>query len=163
MNDGEICARHFATRQPIRLRWQDGIITHAESSAKPPPNDLWIAPPMFDLQVNGYGGIDFQRDGLILDDLLSATRQLRAAGCGRILLTLITDEWSKLTSRLRHLRALRSQSAELQSAIAGWHIEGPFLSHEPGFCGAHDPALMLDPSADRIRELRPSPKPIRCC
>ncbi len=154
MNDGEICAWHFATRRPLRLRWRKGIITHIEPTAKPPVEDLWIAPPLFDLQVNGYGGIDFQRDGLTLDDLLSATRQLRVASCGRILLTLITDEWSRLINRLRHLRSLHSQSAELQSAIAGWHIEGPFLSAEPGFCGAHDPALMFDPTAECIRELR---------
>jgi N-acetylglucosamine-6-phosphate deacetylase len=154
MNDGEICARHFATRQPVRLRWQNGIITHAESATTPPAEDLWIAPPLFDLQVNGYGGIDFQRDGLTLDDLLSATRQLRASGGSRILLTLITDEWSRLTNRLRHLQALRSRSAELQSTIVGWHIEGPFLSAEPGFCGAHDPTVMLDPKAEHIRKLR---------
>ncbi len=154
MNDGEICARDFATRQPVRLRWQNGIITHTEPITSLPAQDLWIAPPLFDLQVNGYGGIDFQRDGLTLDDLLSATRQLRTAGCARILVTLITDEWSSLTARLRHLRTLRSQSDELQSAIVGWHIEGPFLSAEPGFCGAHDPTVMLDPTAKHIRELR---------
>lgn len=154
MNDGEICARYFATRQPIRLRWKSGIITHVEPTTNIPVEDLWIAPPLFDLQVNGYGGIDFQRDGLTLDDLLSATRQLRASGGTRILLTLITDEWPSLTDRLRQLKALRSRSAELQSAIAGWHIEGPFLSDEPGFHGAHDPTVMLDPTAKHIRELR---------
>ena len=57
-------------------------------------------------------------------------------------------------ARLRHLRDLRPQSEELQSAIAGWHIEGPFLSSEPGFHGAHDPALMLDPTPAHIQELR---------
>jgi N-acetylglucosamine-6-phosphate deacetylase len=38
--------------------------------------------------------------------------------------------------------------------VAGWHIEGPFLSAEPGYHGAHNPALMLDPTPDHIRELR---------
>ena len=42
----------------------------------------------------------------------------------------------------------------LTAAIAGWHIEGPFLSTEPGFHGAHDPSLMLDPTPGHIRELR---------
>jgi N-acetylglucosamine-6-phosphate deacetylase len=79
---------------------------------------------------------------------------LRAAGCAKFLLTLITDDWSRLTTRLRHLRAVRAQSAELQSAIVGWHIEGPFLSSEPGFHGAHDPALMRDPKPEHLRELR---------
>jgi len=117
-------------------------------------SDVWIAPGLFDAQVNGYGGIDFQQDDVTAGDLISAARQLRNAGCTRFLLTLITDEWTKLTGRLRHLKELRKQSAELQSAIAGWHIEGPFLSTEPGFHGAHDPKWMLDPTAERIQELR---------
>jgi N-acetylglucosamine-6-phosphate deacetylase len=151
---GEISAWHYATGQPIRLRWQNGIITSVEPAPGNPPADLWVAPALFDPQVNGYAGIDFQQDDLTADNLLTAARRLRADGCARFLLTLITDDWPRLTARLRHLRGLRAQSAELQSAIAGWHIEGPFLSAEPGFRGAHDPARMLDPTPEHIRELR---------
>jgi N-acetylglucosamine-6-phosphate deacetylase len=42
----------------------------------------------------------------------------------------------------------------LRSAITGWHIEGPFLSKEPGYHGAHDPRYMIDPSPEHIRTLR---------
>lgn len=154
MNDGEICARHFADGQPVRVRWQNGIITQVEPVDVSAVNDLWVAPSLVDLQVNGFGGVDFQQDGLTLDDLLRAARQLGKAGCARFLLTLITDEWPKLTARLRQLKNLRAQSTELQSAIAGWHIEGPFLSAGPGFHGAHNPKLMLDPTPAHIRELR---------
>jgi N-acetylglucosamine-6-phosphate deacetylase len=42
----------------------------------------------------------------------------------------------------------------LKAAIAGWHIEGPFLSAEPGFHGAHDPQWMQDPTPRHIEELR---------
>lgn len=154
MNDGEICARHFASREPVWVRWQNGVVTHIASVAPSTSVEAWIAPSLVDLQVNGFGGVDFQQDNLRIDDLLSAARQLRKAGCARFLLTLITDEWPKLTARLRHLKNLRAQSAELQSVIAGWHIEGPFLSAEPGFHGAHDPKLMLDPTPAHIRELR---------
>ncbi len=153
MNEGEIIARHFATGQPIRLRWKQGVVTEA-SAAADAPKDLWVAPGLVDLQVNGFGGVDFQLDNLTAGDLLKASRALRAAGCTRFLLTLITDAWPRLTARLRHLRNVRAQSAELTAAIAGWHIEGPFLSSEPGFHGAHDPALMLNPTAAHIRELR---------
>ena len=153
-NEGEISAWHYATRQPVCLRWREGVITHIEPAAEPPPRDTWIAPALFDVQVNGYGGVDFQQDNLTADDLLSAARKLRADGCTRFLLTLITDDWTALTARLRRFRGLRSQSPELQSAIAGWHIEGPFLSSEPGFHGAHDPSKMLDPTPEHILELR---------
>lgn len=155
MEHGEITARHYATREIVRVKWQNNIITEIEPAAGGPEvDDTWIAPGLVDLQVNGFGGIDFQQDNLTVDDLLNAVRQLHEASCSRFLLTLITDEWPKMTARLRHLKSLRAQSEELQSAIAGWHIEGPFLSAEPGFHGAHNPALMLDPTPEHIRELR---------
>jgi N-acetylglucosamine-6-phosphate deacetylase len=106
------------------------------------------------LQVNGFGGVDFQRDDLSLADLERAVHALRLAGCGRFLFTLITAEWPRLVARLRRAAALRAASEDLRAAIAGWHIEGPFLSSRPGFHGAHDPALMLDPAPEKIRELR---------
>jgi N-acetylglucosamine-6-phosphate deacetylase len=148
----QIRARHYATGQPVCLNFQDGVIRGIEPAEA--ALDLWIAPSLFDVQVNGFGGVDFQRDDLTAEALLRAARGLRTAGCARFLLTLITDDWSILTSKLRRLRLLRSESAELQAAIAGWHIEGPFLSTEPGFHGAHDPAWMRDPTAEEILELR---------
>jgi N-acetylglucosamine-6-phosphate deacetylase len=154
MESGDISAWHYATREPFRVRWTAGTITHIESPTVPPTLDVWIAPPLFDVQVNGYAGVDFQQDGVTEAALLRAVRALRADGCARFLLTLITDEWPKLTARLKHLRSLRAQSDELKSAIAGWHIEGPFLSAEPGFHGTHDPKLMVDPMPEHILELR---------
>jgi len=154
MNDGDLCARYYTTGQPVRVIWQNGRINSILGPNQSTPPDLWIAPALVDLQVNGFGGIDFQQDNTPLGDLVTASRRLRAAGCARYLLTLITDEWPRLMDRLRHLRELRLRSAELRHAIAGWHIEGPFLSAEPGFCGAHDPALMINPAPELIRELR---------
>ena len=151
---GELCARHWATRQPVCLRWSEGILTAFDPVPRPPPSDLWLAPPLVDLQINGYAGVDFQQDGLTRDELLYAARQLRADGCTRWLLTLITDPWENMMARLRHFRELRSPSDELRQAIVGWHIEGPFLSAEPGFCGAHDPACMCDPTPAHLDELR---------
>jgi N-acetylglucosamine-6-phosphate deacetylase len=154
VTDGEIFARHYATGQPGRVSWRQGIITACEAASTPPDGDVWLAPALVDLQVNGFAGVDFQQDNVTVDQLLEATRALRAFGCARYLLTLITDEWPKLTARLKRLRQLRRSSLELERAIAGWHVEGPFLSAEPGFHGAHNPALMLDPAPDHIRELR---------
>jgi N-acetylglucosamine-6-phosphate deacetylase len=153
MRDGEITAWHYALRKPVRVGWENGLICSLED-APAPSRELWVAPPLFDVQINGYGGVDFQQDNLTLDELLLAARRLRQSGCSRFLVTLITDDWEKLTNRLRHLRALRAGSVELQTAIAGWHIEGPFLSSEPGFHGAHNPALMCNPTAEHILELR---------
>ena len=154
MNPGEIRARHYATGQPVALTWDQGVIHGVQPAARTGDTETWIAPALVDLQVNGFAGVDFQRDDLTVEELLAAVRGLRAAGCTRLLLTLITDEWPRLMRRLKQLRELRATSPELQGAIAGWHLEGPFLSAEPGYCGAHDPDLMLDPTPDHVRQLR---------
>ncbi|HLX63768.1 MAG TPA: N-acetylglucosamine-6-phosphate deacetylase [Planctomycetota bacterium] len=148
-----LLARRFDTAQPVRLTLSGASLTKIEPADSAPDN-VWLAPALFDPQVNGYAGVDFQQDVLTEDVLLKAARGLHAAGCGQFFFTLCTDEIPKLTARLNHARALRAKSKELQSAIAGWHVEGPFLSPEPGYHGAHDPAKMLDPAPDRIRALR---------
>lgn len=152
--EGEITAWHYRTREAVCVHWREGHITEVSTADSEPTKDVWIAPSLFDLQVNGFAGVDFQQDGLRQDDLLKAVRGLRACGCSRFLLTLITDAWPKLMARLRHLRGLREACDELKCAIPAWHVEGPFLSAEPGFHGAHPPELMIDPTPDHIRELR---------
>jgi len=154
MNSVEVSALHWATAQPTRLVWENGLIRTLEPGPREMPEKVWLAPPLFDLQVNGFGGVDFQRDDLSAADLSRAVHALRLAGCGRFLFTLITAEWPRLTARLARAAALRAESEDLQSAIAGWHIEGPFLSSRPGFHGAHNPGLMLDPTPEHLRELR---------
>jgi N-acetylglucosamine-6-phosphate deacetylase len=109
VNDGDLCARHYATGQPVRVTWQNGRIRAVLNANQPTSPDLWIAPALVDLQVNGFGGIDFQQDNAPLGDLVTASRRLRSAGCTRYLLTLITDEWPRLIARLRHLRELRQR------------------------------------------------------
>ncbi len=154
MHHGQMCGRHFASGQPLRLKWSDGVIS--EVSAGPADmSGTWLAPTLLDLQINGYGGVDFQRDDHLTEaHLLSAARQMRRDGCGRFFFTLITDEWPKLMSRVRRAKAIRDASPELRTALVGWHIEGPFLSPEVGFKGAHNPALMRDATEADIRELR---------
>src|SRR3954465_13942245 len=99
--EGEILARDVATGESVRVSWREGILIGFETSGEKAPEDLWIAPPLFDVQVNGYGGVDFQQDDLTIADLEKAAASLRRDGCSRFLLTLITDEWTALTSRLR--------------------------------------------------------------
>lgn len=147
--------RHYATGEWVTIHHDAVRIRRVEAIPQPAgARERWIAPALFDPQVNGFGGIDFQQDDLTGDHLLTATRALRAAGCTRWLLTLITDDWEKLLARLRQLRALRDASPELRRAIVGWHVEGPFLSAEPGFRGAHDSSVMRDPVPGDMLRLR---------
>ena len=149
----EITARHYRTGEGHRIVYSGGKIESMEPAEA--PEDTWFAPGIFDPQVNGYAGVDFQKDNLSAEDLHKANSGLKADGCPRWLLTLITDDFDKLIARLAHLKKLRDGDPVLSRSIAGWHVEGPFLSCEPGFRGAHDNEVMRDPTTtdiDRIRE-----------
>ncbi len=151
--EGELTARHYQTGEGVRIVWKEGRITSVEPTAVG-ADAAWVAPALVELQVNGYAGVDFQRDETDEAGLLKAVRALRRDGCARVLLTLITREWSALLARLAELKALRDANPELREAIFGWHVEGPFISGEPGFIGAHDPAAVCDPTVADIDALK---------
>lgn len=90
-----------------------------------------------DLQLNGYKGIDFNADDLTAEDLHRACEAVRADGGGRMLATVITDRLDRMEARIGRLAALRAADPLVADVMAGIHVEGPFISPQPGFVGAH--------------------------
>ncbi|WP_050030570.1 N-acetylglucosamine-6-phosphate deacetylase [Verrucomicrobium sp. BvORR034] len=108
---------------------------------------------MFDLQVNGYAGTDFNRDGLTAEALHHACECLKADGVSGILATIITDELPAMENRLATLARLREADPLAQEIIAGFHIEGPFINPEKGYVGAHPPHAVKPATVDNARRL----------
>jgi N-acetylglucosamine-6-phosphate deacetylase len=88
-------------------------------------------PGLFDLQVNGFGGIDFNAPALTADRAGEALERMRATGVTRCLPTLITSSFERFAASARVLARMTD------AAIAGIHMEGPYLSPEDGARGAH--------------------------
>lgn len=88
-------------------------------------------PGLFDLQVNGFGGVDFNCPTTARDDILRVVDRMRTTGVTRFLPTLIT---SSLERFARCARALLQMN---HPAIAGLHMEGPYIAAEDGPRGAH--------------------------
>ncbi|MBA3709702.1 MAG: N-acetylglucosamine-6-phosphate deacetylase [Planctomycetes bacterium] len=154
MSAGSVVARHYQTRQPVTLTWSEGRITAIEPATRPPAQDVWIAPGLIELQINGYANVNYWSLPLSTEDLTTSMRCLRRDGVSRILLTLTTDHWPQMIAKLKAVQAARKQSPEVRAAIAGFHFEGPFMSNVAGYVGAHEPHKMIDPTAAHIRELR---------
>ena len=91
----------------------------------------------FDLQVNGYGGVDFNQDDLAPDALHRACEMMQANGIGGFLLTNFTETLDKMCTRLAHVVELRERDPLAKKMIAGFHVEGPFISPQTGYRGAH--------------------------
>lgn len=109
---------------------------------------------LFDFQVNGFAGVDFQRDGLTAAELDGAAAALRRHDTGRIFVTLVTAEAERLCRRLACFERHRSASIGLAKLVVGYHIEGPWLSPEPGYRGAHPPGPMNAPSLAEFERLQ---------
>ena len=90
-----------------------------------------------DLQINGYSGVDFNSDTLTLEELLSACRQLHQEHVSGVLVTIVTASIEQMVGRLRRIVAIRENDSFIQKMILGLHIEGPFISPDPGYIGAH--------------------------
>src|SRR4051812_7946299 len=112
------------------------------------------SPSLFDFQVNGFGGVDFQSDALSRAELQHAVDVMRRHGVGGIFATLITDEIDALCRRLENFEKLRAASPAIAAMIVGYHIEGPWLSPEPGYRGAHPADPMHAPSLAEFARLQ---------
>jgi N-acetylglucosamine-6-phosphate deacetylase len=97
----------------------------------------------FDLQVNGYGGVDFNQDELTADQLHRACERLDSDGVDGILATIITEHVDRMVGRIRRLVELRRVDPLAQRLIAGIHVEGPFLNSADGYRGAHPADAIL--------------------
>jgi N-acetylglucosamine-6-phosphate deacetylase len=107
----------------------------------------------FDLQVNGYAGVDFNKDDLTADELHRACRQLADDGVGGFLATIITEQLDAMCRRLAKLAQLREADPLAKQLIAGLHIEGPFINETDGYRGAHPRDAVLPGHVDAMKRL----------
>jgi N-acetylglucosamine-6-phosphate deacetylase len=107
----------------------------------------------FDIQVNGYAGVDFNRNGLSLQDLEKACMKLKDDGVKGIFATIITAGLGDMVSRLKRLASLREQSSIIHEIIKGFHIEGPFLNGTKGYRGAHPKEHILGSDVEKMKIL----------
>jgi N-acetylglucosamine-6-phosphate deacetylase len=106
-----------------------------------------------DLQVNGFGGVDFNRDGLTTEAMRTACERLRDSGGGQFLATVITAEPDAMCRRLAAIARCRDEDHLVAEMVAGIHIEGPFLNETPGFIGAHPAAHAMPADPEVARRL----------
>jgi len=99
---------------------------------------------LFDYQVNGFAGVDFQSPELTLEAMRHAVERPRRHRMAKILLTLVTDSVESLCRKLERMEALRRSDPVIAKVICGYHLEGPWISREAGYHGAHPRELVCE-------------------
>jgi N-acetylglucosamine-6-phosphate deacetylase len=107
----------------------------------------------FDLQVNGFGGVDFNADNVTPDSLNTACQKLVSEGVAGILATVITADIDDIASRLRAIYSIREKDALVSQVVQGFHIEGPFINPRDGYRGAHLASAVRPAGVDAMNRL----------
>jgi N-acetylglucosamine-6-phosphate deacetylase len=100
---------------------------------------------LFDLQVNGFAGVDFNAATLQVEHVHAALTSLRATGVTRCLPTLLTSPYERFAA------AARALARAGHPAIAGLHMEGPYISSHDGPRGAHSRQYVAPATIDDFR------------
>lgn len=100
------------------------------------------SPGFFDLQLNGYGGVDFNDPAVTPEAVSRALDTLRDTGVTRCLPTIITSSFEGFAA------CARAVVASDHPANAGIHMEGPYISPEDGPRGAHPREWTREASVD---------------
>ncbi len=112
-----------------------------------------VLPGFVDLQVNGYAGVDFLDPATSVADLLRAAALLRQRGTAGFLLTVTTHRREAIETNVAHAReAMDRQGAD--GNILGIHLEGPFISPEYGYRGAHQLPYIIPPDLEWFQRLQ---------
>lgn len=110
--------------------------------------ERFTGPGLFDLQVNGYAGFDFNSssEGWSDSDFHRVRLGLGRRGLTTVLPTLITAPAERLLGSARRYREILDADATLASFFPLLHLEGPFISAEDGPRGAHPRTYCALPS-----------------
>src|SRR5262249_28732210 len=148
-------ARHYATGEAIAITCEHGRIASVAPQAAPPDLELpWVAPALFDLQINGCDGHSFNSPRLDVEAVRHVVRVCHRHGISGLCPTLVTNSFDALAHGFRTLAAACDSDVALKRALPAFHLEGPYISPEDGPRGAHPKAHVRPPDWDEFRHLQ---------
>ncbi len=132
-------ARRYDTQQLVRIAATAGKISAIEPLAETSTAAAlpWIAPGLVDLQVNGYGGVEFNSPDLTEAQVAEVCQQMWRRGVTQFLATCTTDSIERLEHSFRIVAEARRNDPRVKASLPGIHLEGPHISPHDGPRGAH--------------------------
>lgn len=139
---------HYLTGDPIRITIHQGRIVSIsplniqEEVRQQLP---WVGPGFVDLQINGYAGLDFNSLPITPHTTSRMTRTLWKEGVTRFFPTVITNSEEAINEAVAVIAQECEEDPVVDDAVAGIHLEGPFISPEDGARGAHSRLYVRPP------------------
>lgn len=137
------------------IRTSDGIITEVGFGLKKLPDEQAedysgdsVLPGFVDVHTHAYGGNDTMNGEAALRSMSRAYRRL---GVAAFLPTTMSGTIQETASALEGIRQIMLHPEENGAAVAGAHMEAPFLN--PLKCGAQRKECFLSPDWDTLLQL----------
>ena len=128
---------HYKDGKPVSLELINGNISDISRPNELIKNSSWyLAPGLIDIQINGYMGVDFSGPDLTVEEIKKATKALWKVGVTSYFPTIITSDFSRMKKNFAILSKAK-EDPEIGGSLAGFHLEGPYISPVDGFRGAH--------------------------
>lgn len=135
----QLKGRRYDTGEPVCVSVDGTRIASVDPAWPAGAAEDWpyIAPGLFDLQVNGYGGVWFSNTALTPAQVIEAIRPYFSFGVTRLFPTLVTNSFEGLAKGFAAIRTACESAPWVNRMVIGCHLEGPYISSEDGPRGAH--------------------------
>ncbi len=155
-----ICGRRFDTGEFVSVEAEAGRVRQIEAAANGDSLKLesvpWLAPGFVDLQVNGYGGQEFNDIELTPEKVAEVSRTMDRFGVTSYCPTTTTHSFEMLSHALATIARACEESSEISARVAGIHLEGPYICREDGPRGAHPRQHCRPPDWNEFQRLQES-------
>ncbi|MGI6401445.1 MAG: N-acetylglucosamine-6-phosphate deacetylase [Thermoguttaceae bacterium] len=147
--------RRYDTLEFVTVEVTDDKIVSVE--AAPPDTKTstpWIAPGLFDIQVNGAVGHELSSATLTKEGVIEVLQKMLRDGVFRCCLTLTTNAPATMIQSSKTIADALEERPEYRSIVWGIHLEGPFISTAEGAAGAHPKQYCVPYSEELIRKIQ---------
>src|SRR6478609_2654650 len=148
-----IVARRYDTLEPVSIGIESGRISQVVEAAEDPTLPI-VAPGLVDLQINGFGGIEFNDPELTIEKVRQVALSQDQFGVTDFLATCTTDGHDVLKHGLKTIARAIRELPEVAARIPGIHLEGPFICPDDGPRGAHPKQHVRPPDWDEFQRLQ---------
>lgn len=148
-----LVARRYDTLRAVHIEIDEGriaAILPGEGGDELPI----VAPGLVDLQINGFGGIEFNDRKLTPEGVRQVALSQDPFGVTAFLATCTTDSHEVLAHALATIGRAITEDAATGKRICGIHLEGPYISPDDGPRGAHPKQHVRPPDWNEFQRLQ---------
>ncbi|MCY4402592.1 MAG: N-acetylglucosamine-6-phosphate deacetylase [Candidatus Poribacteria bacterium] len=153
MSSMKLCGNTVFDNKPVEINLVNNRIQSIRRIESTDSN-MWIAPVLVDIQVNGFAGYDLNVTSVTEVDVCEMVRSLWGVGTGFLCPTVVTASNACISNSLRAVVSAVKVDSDVKHSILGIHLEGPYISSVDGPRGAHPKEHIREPDWDEFRRFQ---------